>query len=136
MFKLSDNSIIVSEHIVDTTAVIEFDGEELILTEISIKDYAHTIHLYERNNVSVWTIMYLRDDNYFNEFVTRKILFEKTQHIKYCWFNWHYDFYEPVEIVGKGNQVWKYKQLFIDIANNGGTFVPEKTLLLRRKCEV
>ncbi len=131
MIKLSDNNIIVSSNISKTTAVIIFNDEEIILTEVDATTFNHTITSYTNDNNQVWTIRYFKNDNYFNDALQRHVLFEKT-HVRYGWFSYYYDFYEPIEIIGKGSEIIEYEKLFLEIEQAGGTYIPEKTLLLKR----
>lgn len=114
--------------IAEKTSSILFDDEELILTEVSYKSYGHKIKVI--NNV--WHIEYLEDYEYFKEYVTRKVLIEKTK--KFSYLYWYYHFYEPIEIIGKGSELEQYKKLFSVIRKDyGGVFAPETTLVLKRK---
>ena len=134
MIELSNNGIVVSEDIADTSCVIIFDNEELILTEIDIKQFNHSIRKNDSiqdGHEFVWSLYYHVDANYFNENLTRNVLIEKTYPI-YAWLYWKYNFYEPIEIIGKGSDVPKYENLFSEIKANGGTYIPEKTLILKR----
>ena len=43
MIEMSHNNMMVSEKIADTTAVIIFNNEEIILTEIGITNFGHKV---------------------------------------------------------------------------------------------
>jgi hypothetical protein len=132
MIKLSENHIRLDEKISHITAIVIYNNEEIILTDIDIITFNHKIKTHIIDNTQVWAIRYFKDDDYFNKALQRYVLFEKT-HDRYVWFVWQYNFYEPIEIIGKGSEIQKYEKLFLEIKENGGTFVPERTLLLRRK---
>ena len=130
-FKLGE-PILVHKEIANYTAVIIFEGEEIILTKINIKEFNHKVIHYPE--LESWSIYYYIDDNYFSEKLTRYVLFEKTHKI-YCWFYYQYNFYESIEVIGKGSEVNGYEKLFAELKTfepETTTFEPETTLILRR----
>lgn len=135
MIKFSNNTIEVDRSIVTTTTMVDFFDEELILTEISIKDFGHTI--FKSNSEDIphrYYIKYHRDDNYFSPIFSRKVLIEKKTNL-YSWLHWNYNFFEPIEIIGKGCELKQYELLFLFLANNSSnnSFTPETTLILKKK---
>lgn len=119
--------ITINKSIADTTTTIVFRNEELILTQVSSKSYGHKLKVIN----DVWGIMYLEDYGLYDSFTTRKVLIEKNESFSYLY--WYYNFYEPVEIIGKGSEIEKYKEMFFYIQLLSDTYTPEKTLILRRK---
>lgn len=129
MIELSKNNIQVSREIANTTSVLIFDNEEIILTHINKKHFGHII---TKNNDQErgWSINYLINNDKYN-ILTRNIIIEKEE--KKCYFGCHYTFYEPIEIIGKGNELPQYENLFKKLENLGSIYTSETTLLLRRK---
>lgn len=136
MIKFSVNTIEVDRSIVETTTIVDFFDEELILTEINIKDFGHTVFKSNAENIPHrYYIKYHRDDNYFSPIFSRKVLIEKKTNL-YSWLHWNYNFFEPIEIIGKGCELKQYELLFLFLANNNrlsfNLFTPETTLILKR----
>lgn len=126
MIKLG-NPILVSDKIADTTAVIIFNNEELIITEVGNDSYGHK--LFKSQNELRWTVKYFIESNIC--FQTRDVLFEKYKK-KLGYFYCNYDFYEPVKVLGKGSELKGYEELFYELKERNSIFTPEKTLILKR----
>jgi len=122
--------ITIATQIVETTASIIFKNEEIIITKIDEKSFGHFFKKRTIQNEHVWSIYYLEDYEYFNLSRTRTILIEKYQKKGHLY--WHYDFYEPVQLIGKGSELDGYEEMFSELLERNSIFTPETTLILKR----
>lgn len=132
MIKFSENTILVDNNIASTTTMVDFYDEELILTEINAKDFGHSIFESTYKDRIKYYVKYHRDDNYFSPILFRKVLIEKKLNL-YIWLHWQYNFFEPIEIIGKGSELKKYESLFQFLNHTDFNFKPETTLILKKK---
>jgi hypothetical protein len=106
----------VHEKIAETTRIVERNGETVVLCEIFRRD---TTDFRISEHDGVYSMNYI-SKYWYNP--------KEPEFNKPARLYWHYDFYFPVEAIGKGDEVMGYEDIY-----DGTDFDPETTVILRVK---